>query len=436
MQGQYKKRTWLRQLLEENLARSTGCTEPAAIAYAAALAAGHCRGHVEKIRLLLSSNIYKNAAAVKIPGTSLAGPAYAAALGFLFGQPSDGLAVFSGLDQKKAQAARVLVESGAVEIRIKSGEEAVYISFTAICQENTVKVVSQGSHLGVRLLEVDGQARPLSGQDFPAAATRSESMDWMDVALADLYDFACHYPLDELGLLDESMVLCRNLAREGLAGDYGLNVGRTAWAGNRNSRPGKSVLLAAWTAAACDARMAGAQAAVIANSGSGNQGIAAVMPLLAAAEERATSWLDLRRAVALSHLVTIYIKHKTGSLSSLCGALAAATGASCGLVMLWGGGLTEIGRAIQNSLANLAGIICDGAKASCALKLYSCTGAACLAAELAMAGINVQATDGFIEADPALTVHNYGSFARACSRQNDQLILQLMGAGPDKIGWD
>ncbi len=436
MKSKTDMQAWLRQELENKLARSRGCTEPAAIGLAAARAARHCSGQLLEMTVWLSVNIYKNAAAVQIPGLKLAGPAYAAALGFVAGDPAAGLAVFAGLPPAKMKAAQELAQSGLVKVRIKPGQDPVYIEIRLVSQENKVRLICQKNHTDLSLLEVDGQT--LVKQDQAANTQKIAASNWTDVTLADLYDFACHYPLVELSLLDESIFLGQSISQEGLLVDYGLKVGQTIWHRQKTARFGLigSTLSAACTAAACDARMAGAPFDVIANSGSGNQGLGAVVPLIVVAKEKGLAQHKLRQAVALSHLVTIYIKERTGSLSSLCGALAAAAGASCGLVLLQSGDLARIEFSLQNTLANLAGIICDGAKASCALKLYSCTAAACLAAELALADLVVQPGDGFVTSDPALTVQNYGFFARSCSQENDRLILQLMDAGPDQADWD
>jgi L-cysteine desulfidase len=233
--------------------------------------------------------------------------------------------------------------------------------------------------------------------------------------------------INELSIIKESILLNKAIADEGLAENFGLQVGKTLYQGPLGE---KSIDIAtfamAMTAAASDARMAGSVLPVMSNSGSGNQGISATLPIVAIAERMGITEDHVIRSVALSHLITIYIKSKFGRLSALCGVTISATGASCGISFLLGGGIKEINASIQNMLGNVTGMLCDGAKAGCALKVATCTNAAIQSALLALKGIEIQATDGIIGKDPEETILNMCKIGNLGSLEADKIILEIM----------
>lgn len=418
----------VKDLLCNNLTRAVGCTEPAAIGYAAACARKYSKGELKSIEVLVSANILKNAMAVQIPQIRLAGINYAAALGFVIGNPGSKLALFSEATEETVKKAGELVQAGKIGVNLKNTDKPVYIEITVKTDENSARVVIEDGHTNIGLIEVDGRVIS-KGEKTPELKNAGTDEDEQcEITIKDIYRFVNEYPLHEIELLDESIRTCREISRAGIENQYGLEVGRLM---NEYIRKGiikddLATYAAILTAAACDARMAGINMPVIANSGSGNQGISAAMPLIAVSERIMVPYDKLRKAVAMSHLMTMYIKKFTGPLSSVCGAVASATGAGCGIVILMDGGLSGIYYAIQNVMGNLTGMICDGAKASCALKVYTCTNAAVQAALMAIDGKYVKETDGFIETSAEKTIRNYGFFAKSCSPCNDKVILDLM----------
>lgn len=420
------KNKLVKELLYSNLTLAVGCTEPAAIGYAAATAGKYAEGELISIEVLVSANILKNAMAVQIPQIKLAGIEYAAILGFVIRKTDSKLALFSEITDEIKKHAKKLIEAGKVIVNLKNTDKPVYIEVIAKTDKNKVRVIIENNHTEIVLIEVDGKAVSTAEQVKNIKDTSNDFRS--EITIEDIFNFVNEYPLHEIEMLDESVRTCKNISKAGIENQYGLEVGRLM---NEYIKKGiikddlatySSVL----TAAACDARMAGINMPVIANSGSGNQGICAVMPLVAVSERIKIPHDKLRKAVAMSHLITIYIKKFTGSLTSVCGAVGSATGASCGIVILMDGGLSNIYYAIQNIIGNLTGMICDGAKASCALKVYTCTNAAVQAALLAINGKYVKETDGFIESNPEKTIRNYGLFAKSCSPVNDKVILDLM----------
>ncbi|MDE6424293.1 MAG: L-serine ammonia-lyase, iron-sulfur-dependent, subunit alpha, partial [Muribaculaceae bacterium] len=255
----------------------------------------------------------------------------------------------------------------------------------------------------------------------------SQGDDDIALNLKMVYDFATESPLDELRFILEAKNLNKAAAELALNSDYGHCLGATI--GKKGIRWfGNSPLdhMMSYTSAACDARMGGAQIAVMSNSGSGNQGICATMPVVSFAEDMNVSEEQLIRALIMSHLTSIYIKQSLGRLSALCGCVVASTGASSGITMLMGGGYNEICSAVKNMIANLTGMICDGAKPSCSMKISSGVSTALMSAMLAMDGKCVTEAEGIISDDVDASIHNLTSIGREAMRETDRLVLSIM----------
>lgn len=244
-----------------------------------------------------------------------------------------------------------------------------------------------------------------------------------------VYDFATTAPLEEIEFILEAKRLNKNAAERSFQGNFGHALGKTL----QSSKSEQSVMgsnifthILSYTSAACDARMAGAMIPVMSNSGSGNQGIAATLPVVVYAEENHMSEEQLIRALILSHLTAIYIKQNLGRLSALCGCVVAATGSSCGITYLMGGSYQQVAFAVQNMIANLTGMICDGAKPSCALKLTSGVSTAVLSAILAMEGKCVTSVEGIIEDDVDRSIRNLTKIGSEGMNETDRLVLDIM----------
>lgn len=423
------KEAYFLNQLEEELVVALGCTEPVAVAYAAALARKQAgQEAIEAIDLKASVNIYKNAMGVFIPGTSEMGAAMAAALGATGGRPDLGLQVLQDLREDHIQEARELVAQGRVTSDPAPPQSpSLYIEITVKTKNHQGRAVVAWKHDLIMELESDGQT--VFKNDLSPIQDMAEVITPDD--LQAIWSFANQVDLEKLDIIRQAILLNDRIAEEGLAKGYGLEVGPSiAEAHKVKAGDKKDVSLsdycAARTAAASDARMAGASFPVMSNSGSGNQGITATVSVLSAAYYLGSSEEALIRAQALSHLVAIHVKKSYGRLSPLCGATAAAVGASAGIVMLLGGDLKQVTAAVQNMFGTLTGMICDGAKLGCALKVSICIYAAVQAAMVAMRGKAIAATDGVIENDVEETIRNMERISKEGMTNMDDLLLNIM----------
>ncbi len=426
---EYKK---FLERLEKELVVTLGCTEPMAIAFAAALAKKHVKGEIiTSVRVLASANVLKNAMAVAIPGAQGCGVDLAAALGVIAGDFSKGLEVLEGLTPRDVENAKTMIEQEKVTVGLADTLKKLYVEVIVKTPQSYARVVVADEHTQVVLVEVDGNLliNRLSADESGASGTgdsgRSEDSF---ITIDSIWEFVQRAQISDLTIIKKAIELNTSVGLEGLSNAYGLEVGKTI----KNS-VGKGMLsddlithAMALTAGASDARMSGCTMPVMSNSGSGNQGISATLPVVAAGEKLQVSREQLIRAVTLSNLIAIYIKLKIGRLSALCGATASGTGASCGIAYLLGGGKAEIKSAIQNMQGNTTGMFCDGAKAGCALKLSTCTSAAVQSAIMAVEGKTIQATDGIIERTAEQTIENLGRLANDASYEVDRIILDIM----------
>ncbi|OIK17265.1 hypothetical protein BIV60_00140 [Bacillus sp. MUM 116] len=413
-------------ILKRELVVALGCTEPVAIALAAATARSHTSGQIEKIHVNASGNIIKNAKSVGIPGMSGKGLDFAAALGAAAGDPDKKLEVLDGLTAEDERSALKLIEAGRVTTGQAVTPKRLYIEVTLQTNQQTAKVVISDNHSNITLIEVDGKAVFLGGCENIGIQTVEEELE--ELTIDEIYDWLLTADLHDLGLVKKSIELNRQIGIEGLTGEYGLNVGRTIKENVKKGYLSDDLATAAMSLAAAgsDARMAGSILPVMANTGSGNQGIAVTLPVVAVAEKLKVSEEKMIRAVALSHLITIHIKSKFGRLSALCGVTAAGMGASAAIVYLLDGGLPQIKAAVQNTIGNVSGMICDGAKAGCAMKVSTCSNVAVQSALLALNNRAIQSTDGFIHDDVEKSIESFCKLGNEGTRQTDQLILQLM----------
>lgn len=414
------------ELLNKELVVALGCTEPIAIALAAATARKYVKGNkVIDVKVTASGNVIKNAMSVNIPGTGSSGINLAAALGSLAKDADKNLEVLNGLTKEDIENAKTMIKGGTVSVNVANSSKKLYIEVVVKTSESTARVIIEDSHTNISLIEVDGNIIKSVGDN---EAIQEKELDISDVNINSIWDFVNEVNIGKLEIVQRSIELNRTIGIHGLENSYGLQVGKNILKQIEKGFMSDDLInyAMALTSAGSDARMAGCSLNVMSNSGSGNQGITATLPVLAIWEKVGHSEEILMRAVTLSHLVTIYIKSKFGRLSALCGATIAATGASCGIVYLLGGDLTEVKAAIQNMLGNVTGMLCDGAKAGCALKVSTCTNAAVQSALLATEGISIDATDGIIELDPEKTIENLCRLGNQGTLEADKIILDIM----------
>ena len=432
-------------LIKQEVKPALGCTEPIAVALAVAKAAeiisencpccGSWRMKADfKLDVAVSGNILKNGMGVGIPGTGMVGLPVAAALGAVCGNSSLGLEVLKGLTPEAVARAKELVAKGFVHISVADTERLLYVKATVTVDDNTVASAEVDPHAYAvieddhdRIVETSFADKILMSSESAAGLPAEASESSYDLTVQSIWNFAREAPYEDIAFILEDRTLNLALAEEGLRGNYGLQVGK-AIRENQKEVFGDDFMSYAMgmTAAASDARMAGSTLPAMSNSGSGNQGITVSMPVIAYALKYKVDDEKLSRALILSNLVAIHIKHFLGKLSALCGCVVASTGSACGIVYLEGGGYEQVCAAIKNMAGNITGMVCDGAKVGCAMKVASGVSCAVQSAVLALRGTCIPSTDGIIEDDVEKTIRNIGTIGSAGMKATDRMILDIM----------
>ena len=412
-------------LIKREVVPAIGCTEPVAVALCVARAKELLGVLPENMSVRLSANILKNAMGVGIPGTGMIGLPIAIALGAIVGRSEYGLEVLKDADENAVENGRQYIDQKRINIQLKSGiSEKLYIEVVATAQNHVAEVVIAGGHTNFVYERIDDDVLLDSRQ----GGGQEEGDDDVALSLRKVYDFAMSAPIEEIEFILESKKLNKAAAESAFSSDYGHSLGRTLRGDRELQIMGDSIFsrILSYTASACDARMGGAMVPVMSNSGSGNQGITATRPVVVYGEHCGASEEQMIRALILSHLTVIYIKQSLGRLSALCGCVVAASGSSCGITYLMGGGYDEVAMSVKNMIANLTGMICDGAKPSCALKLASGVSTAVLSAMMAMEHRCVSQLEGIIDEDVDRSIHNLTAIGREGMNETDGLILNIM----------
>ncbi len=412
-------------LVKREVVPAIGCTEPIAVALCVARATETLGQTPAHISVKLSANVLKNAMGVGIPGTGMVGLPIAIALGSLIGKSAYQLEVLKDITPEAVEQGKQYIAQKRIHIALKSDTaEKLYIEVTCQAGEQQATAIIAGGH--TTFVYVQQNETVLLDNRTPTA--QEESRDAIQLTLSKVYDFATTAPLDEIRFILDTAKLNKAAAEQSFTGDYGHGLGRLFGDGKVQQLMGNNTFshILAYTSGACDARMAGALIPVMSNSGSGNQGISATMPVVIYAEENGKSEEQLIRALMLSHLTVIYIKESLGRLSALCGCVVAATGSSCGITWLMGGEYQEVSFAVQNMIANLTGMICDGAKPSCALKVTTGVSTAVLSAVMAMNGRCVTSVEGIIDADVDQSIRNLTKIGSCGMNETDNLVLDIM----------
>lgn len=418
------------QLLRHSIAPAIGCTEPICVALAVSRAKevlGSVPAHIEA---RLSANILKNAMGVGIPGTGMVGLPIAVALGALIGRSELGLEVLRDSNVSAVQQGKKYIEENRIDIQLKeNAPEKLYVEIIATAEDGqTATVVIAREHTRFVYVAKGEEVildEPLT--DLHHAADSGDTSE-MKLSLRTVWDYATTAPLEELEFIREASRLNMAAAEKSLEGNYGHSLGKVL------SRPiGRGIMgdnmfshILSATSSACDARMAGAMIPVMSNSGSGNQGICATNPVVVFARENHNTCEETLRALALSHLTVVYIKMNLGALSALCGCVVAATGSSCGITYLMGGRYEQMTFAVKNMIANVTGMICDGAKPSCALKLTTGVSTAVLSAMLAVQGNCVSSVEGIIDDDVDQSIRNLVKIGTQAMNETDKCVLNIM----------
>ena len=429
-----QQREALISLIKQEVVPAIGCTEPMAVALCTARATELLGCRPEKITAQLSGNILKNAMGVGIPGTGMIGLPIAIALGALIGKSEYQLEVLKDLTPEALAEGKRFIAEDRIHISVKPNIcELLYIEITCEAQGRSETAIIEGSHTHFT------SPSPSEGGECHPAQTSTETSNPARpsppsegsgevLSLRLVYDFAITTPVEELRFILKTQEMNMAAAREALRHNYGHNLGKTIDRPLAKGIFGNSIYshIIAKTAAACDARMGGAMIPVMSNSGSGNQGICATNPVAVYAEENENTEEEVIRALTLSHLTAIYIKQSLGRLSALCGCVVAGIGSSVGITYLMGGGYEHICRSVKNMIANLTGMLCDGAKPSCALKIASGVSTAVLSAVLSMEGKCVSSAEGIVDDCVDKTIHNLTSIGAEAMCQTDHMVLDIM----------
>lgn len=427
----------IKNLLELEVTPALGCTEPAAIALGAAAAASLLGDEkITAIETWVDPNIYKNGVAVAIPGTGgLCGLDLASAVGALGGDPALRLQVLDPVDDEVLAKAQRLRQENRTKVHLLPGREGLHVRTAVWAESAMAESVIEGSHDNIVSLSLNGQeisdSPLLSDRGNGGNGSKLEDLEaWLrGLSLAELFGLIDDLDAEDLRFLEEGVELNMRLAEFGLKHGCGLGIGKALDRLVRQRLMEKDMVLAAriLTSAASDARMAGVKMPAMSSAGSGNHGLTAILPIWAVKDYLECDRRTALEAICLSHIITAFVKAYTGRLSAVCGcSIAAGAGASAGIVYLLGGTLHHVAGAIKNLTEDLAGVICDGAKAGCSLKLATAAGTSVQAALFALHGVQVHHTDGIIEVSPEKTMQNIGMLSTEGMIQTERTVLRIM----------
>jgi L-cysteine desulfidase len=413
-------------LIKREVVPAIGCTEPTAVALAVAKAKEVLDEMPLKIEVFLSANILKNSMGVGIPGTGMVGLPIAIALGAIIGKSEYSLEVLRDLTPETLELAKQMVEGKSIFINLKKDvPDKLYIEVHCYTEHSTSKVIICSSHAHIAYVEKDGKVL----MDTVASSIGKEKDDSkLPLSFHTICDFTFDIPLEEIQFMQKAAELNKMAAAESKKGSFGHNISRIVDNSSHRNIMGDSIYtrIMSVTASACDVRMAGAMIPVMSNSGSGNQGLTATLPVVVFAEETGKSNEELIRALTLSHLMVIYIKRNLGRLSGLCGVTVAGIGASCGITYLMGGNREQIANSIKNMIGNLTGVICDGAKPSCALKVSTAVSTATISSLMAMENQVVTSLEGIADDDVDKTIRNLTDIGSVGMNETDKMVLKIM----------
>ena len=426
-------RTNLIDILKAEVKPAVGCTEPVAVALACAKAKELLGEEVVKNKILVSPNVYKNAMCVGIPGTDRLGLNIAVAMGLVGGKSEEGLTLLEGLNEEQVRESERYVDTTPISIEPLDTKEKVVIDVTLEGENNKSRVIIKTKHDNfvfiqqndlVLLDQVDGYAEKAEVQ------TEEKKENIMDnITIQEIVTNIENMDLEDIKFLLDGIEMNTDMAKYGLENKIGIGVGRGIKESIEEGLLGDGIMTKAMllTAAASDARMGGAKLPVMSSNGSGNHGLTAILPIVAYAQKYPQSDEKMAKALAISHLITAYVKNFTGRLSAVCGCgVAASTGASAGISWLMDGNINHIYGAIENMIADLSGMICDGAKAGCALKLSSAASAAVQSAVIAKQGYSVPALNGIVGTRVEESIQNVGRVSDKGMEITDEIILNVM----------
>jgi L-cysteine desulfidase len=421
-----ERKSYLLNMVREETVPAIGCTEPVAVAYAAAVGKKYLDVPMEKMNILVSKNIFKNGKSVIIPNTEEWGLDLAAALGVVEGNSDDGLLVLKNVNQNSLHIAHRIIDEGRVTVSYLEESPDVYVEVCLVGTNNKVEVILKDSHNHIDKVIVN---ETIVYEEKAKENKRSSYSILKEMNFKDIRKIAEEIPLEDILFIEEGIAMNRKAAENGISGKKGLKLGAALY---KLQKDGKiygdaSTKARILTAASADIRMGGGDCPIMTSAGSGNQGLGVILPVMVVAEENDIEKEKLLRAIFLAHVINKYVKIYTGKLSAMCGcSIAAGIGASAGITWMLGGTDEEISGAAQNMLSNLTGMICDGAKETCAFKLSTSAGEAVLSAYLALEDIIVKPNIGIIGSSIEETIKNVGTLCKDGLSYADNIIVDII----------
>lgn len=418
--------------VQQEVVPALGCTEPVSLALAAAVARQYLGALPERIEAKVSPNLMKNGMGVTVPGTGTVGLTMAAAIGAIGGDPNGGLEVLKQITTEQVALAKQMISDHKIEVSISNTDHILYSEATLFNADQQVKVRIAAHHTNVIYIEKNGEL--LYSKPCAVESENAENV-FANLTAKDIYDFSLNVELKEIRFIQQAAILNSALSQEGLSQDYGLHIGRTL-----QKQIGKGLIsddlfnrIVIETTAASDARMGGANLPAMSNSGSGNQGITATMPVVVVARHLATSEEQLIRALFLSHLMAIYIHSKLPKLSALCAVTTAAMGSCAGMAWLLTGKFDAISMAISSMIGDISGIICDGAANSCAMKVSTSVSSSYKSILMALDDTQVTGNEGIVEHQIDRSINNLCAIASRSMQYTDRQVIEIMVNKPKSL---
>ncbi|MCX2960878.1 serine dehydratase subunit alpha family protein [Rodentibacter caecimuris] len=417
-------------IVQKDVVPALGCTEPISLALASATAAKYLGKKPERIAAKVSPNLMKNGLGVAVPGTGMVGLPIAAAIGALGGDSEGGLEVLKHITPQQVSAARAMLDQKLVTVDIHPTDHILYSEAVLLADKDWVRVVIQDQHTNVILVEKNGE--------ILFEKTENEYTDgapyeiFKQVTAREIFEFSCQVPLDKIRFIGQTAELNRALSNEGLRENYGLHIGRTLRKQVGSGLISDDLLskIMIETTAASDARMGGATLPAMSNSGSGNQGITATMPVVVVADYLNINEEKRLRALFLSHLMAIYIHSKLPKLSALCAVTTASMGSCAGIAYLLTGKFETASMGICSMIGDISGIICDGAANSCAMKVSTSVASGYKSVLMAMDETRVTGNEGIVEHDLDRTIDNLCAIASKSMQYIDRQVIEIMVSKP------
>jgi L-cysteine desulfidase len=415
-------------ILKDQVKPALGCTEPGAVAFCAARAAELLPGEVEKMELVVNNNILKNGMGVGIPGTAERGLDFAAALGICCGNSKYGLEVLKTVNDDCIERSKIMVSEERIKVILDKDLTSLYIKASAWSGADKSEVVIKDSHTNIVMETLNGDALFSSDKSIESATAPKSSNEGIkfrikDYSIDQLIQFAAECPVDDLGFINDGIQMNLSLAKVGITEDIGIGIGKHFKAQIKDAESKAK----AFTVAASEARMSGYPLPVMSSAGSGNHGLVTIIPIAVIGNEIGMNNEAIIRSVALSHLVTIFVKVHLGVLTPVCGCgVAAGVGCSAGMSFLKGGSNQQIKASINNMIAGVSGMLCDGAKLGCAYKLAISVDAAMDASSMALAGIFIPSDNGILGETPEESIRNMAHVSVDGMNNTDDAILDVM----------